>query len=323
MKKKAFTLAEVLIAMTIVGIVSALVIPTFIANSKGKQYRVAFLKSLNGLSRAATANYATNGYDFAGTNGYYGTIDAPTETFDLPGGAEDAPIIGFNTASVPGNNTFSDLHPDSPSLFHIWTGNLNLKSSGELTNYAVAPADITLNCASRPNVESVQVRIVGEPHVTTAEIKPDFESRAYWTSNIFQGSGGLAPFCEGRTIEEGGFNQGRMFMLEDGVTFTYDPAQAYCFESNPCYGYVDVNGPAPPNRVIACTEGEDSFITTYGKNALPGMLLTDCTVKVSDITDIFPVLFYNNVVKPASWAAKSAVYGSSSNQVKSDEVAKK
>ncbi len=321
MKKYAFTLAEVLIAMTIVGIVSALVIPTFLAHSAGKQRRVSFLKGLNSLSRAATANYGTNGYDFSGTNGYYGTVDAPSATYNVPGGALDGPIIGFNTQSVPGNNTFSDLHPDTPSLFHLWMSNLNLKSSYELANYAVAPADITLKCASRQNVASVQVKIAGEPGVTSAEIKPDFKSRAYWTSSIIQGSGSLAPLCEGRTIEEGGFNQGRMFMLEDGMTFTYDPAQAYCLESNPCYGYLDVNGPEGPNRVISCSDGEDSFITTYGKNALPGMLLTDCTVKTEDISDIYPVLFYNNVVKPASWAAKSVVYAASSNQINEDEIA--
>lgn len=320
-KKYAFTLAEVLIAMTIVGIVSALVIPTFIANSTGKQRRIEFLKGLNSLSRAATANYGTNGYDFAGTNGYYGTADAPTATYNVPGGAADGPVIGFNTSSVPGNDTFSDLHPDTPSLFHLWLNNLNLKSSNEVTNYAVVPADISLNCASRANVTSVQLKIDGAANITDAEIKPDFKSRAYWTSSIIQGSGSLAPLCEGRTIEEGGFNQGRMFMLEDGMVFTYDPAQAYCLESNPCYGYIDVNGPEGPNRVISCSEGEDSYITTYGKNALPGMLLADCTVKTSDITDIYPVLFYNNVVKPASWAAKSVVFSASSNQIKNEEVA--
>lgn len=320
-KKHAFTMAEVLIAMTIIGIVSALIIPVFLANSTGKQRRISFIKGLNSLSRAATANYGTDGYDFSGTNGYYGTVEAPVETYNVPGGAADGPIIGFNTQSIPGNNTFSDLHPDTPSLFHLWINNLNLKSSSELTNYAVSPADITLNCASRNHVSSVQVKIDGLLEMPDVEIKSELGSRAYWNLNIMQGSGSIAPLCEGRTLEDGGFNQGRMFMLEDGMVFTYDPAQAYCFESNPCYGYIDINGPEGPNRVISCSEGEDSFITTYGRNAVPGMLFADCTVNTSDISDIYPVLFYNNVVKPASWAAKSVFNLAVSNQITGEEIA--
>ena len=62
-----------------------------------------------------------------------------------------------------------------------------------------------------------------------------------------------------------------------------DPAQAYCLKTNPCYGYLDVNGPQGPNRMVACSEGEDSFITSYSKNALPGMMMGNCTVKSSDV----------------------------------------
>ena len=176
------------------------------------------------------------------------------------------------------------------------------------------PADITLNCASRPKYTKVQLKIPGAPEVTTATIKPDFEAREYWTQSVVQGSGGIYPMCEGRTLAQGGINQGRMFMMTDGMVFTYDPAQAYCLHTNPCYGYLDINGPEGPNRMISCSEGEDSFITSYSKNALPGMLLGNCTVKSKDVTDIYPVLFYGNTVKPASWAAKSVLYSSKTNQ---------
>ena len=111
-----------------------------------------------------------------------------------------------------------------------------------------------------------------------------------------------------------------MFMLEDGSVFTYDPAQAYCFESNPCYGYIDVNGPEGPNRVISCSNGVDSYITSYSKNALAGTLQGDCTVDYKDMTDIYPVLFFNQVVKPASWAAKSVYYQLKSNQIGEPQI---
>lgn len=315
-KVLAFTLAEVLIALVIVGVVAALSVPTLMVGIKAREYRVAFTKGINTLARAATANYGLEGYDFSGTNGYYGTQNNPVALYSTPGGAEDGyAVIGFDTPSKIKAGPYSDLYPYTTSLFHIWKDNLNLKSSKEVSNYAVQPADITLNCASRPSYTTVQLKIPGAPEVTSATIKPDFKSREYWTDSIVQGSGNIFPLCDGRTVANGGINQGRMFMLDDGVVFTYDPAQAYCLETNPCYGYIDVNGPKGPNRVIACSEGEDSFITTYSKNALPGMLLGSCTVKDGDVTDIYPVLFYNNTVKPASWAAKSVLHSLASNQV--------
>ena len=81
MKKVGFTLAELLVAMSIIGIVSAIVIPTFIANSTGKKYQISFKKGINSLSRAATANYGLAGYDFSTSNGYYGEINTPSAMY--------------------------------------------------------------------------------------------------------------------------------------------------------------------------------------------------------------------------------------------------
>lgn len=316
MKKMfAFTLAEVLIALAIVGIVAAVVIPTLMVNMQAKRYKVALDKGISTLAKAATANFGLEGYDFSGTNGYYGEINNPIATYSTGGTDDGYDVIGFNSQPRNDINPYSDLYSYTPSLFHIWRNNLNLKSSNEVSNYAVSPADSHLSCASKPKYSTVQVKNLGDAQAVTATIKPDFKSREYWSLDIIQGSGSIYPMCDGRSIGDGGFNQGRMFMLEDGMVFTYDPAQAYCLETNPCYGYLDVNGPEPPNRVVACSEGTDSYITTYGKNALPGMLIGTCTVKPEDVTDIYPILFYNNVVKPASWAAKSVYQVVKSNQI--------
>ena len=269
----AFTLAEVLIALAVVGIVAALSIPTFMANMTAKKYRVALEKGISTLARAATANYGQEGYDFSGTNGYFGNENTPIAVYSTPGGANDGhEIFGFNSNGDPNAETYSDVYPYTPSLFNLWKSNLSLKASQEVHNYAVVPADTTLKCASRPTYTTVQLKVPGAGDVS-ATIKPDFKSREYWTLSIVQGSGSIFPMCEGRSLAQGGINQGRMFQLEDGMVFTYDPAQAYCLKTNPCYGYLDVNGPQGPNRMVACSEGEDSFITSYSKNALPGMMM--------------------------------------------------
>ena len=322
-KRFAFTLAEVLIALAIIGVVAAITIPTFMANTAGAQFKASLKKGVTVLTQAASANYATEGYDFAGTNGYYG---APTETFSNGTVSDGAAIVGFNTASSSQEPT-DDLYPDTPSLFHLFQNNLNMKNSAELTNYAVMPADVALNCA--PTTDKMVVNIVGgagkkdeDTDTYTAEGKKDLESRV--STDTTQGSGGIDNLCEGRTLAQGGFNQGRMFQLEDGMVFTYDPSQAYCTETNPCYGYIDVNGPSGPNRVISCSSSENAngtvranenlYIPTYGRNANANLLLADCTVESKDITDIYPVLFYGTSVRPASLAAKSVLYSRKTNQ---------
>ncbi len=327
-KRFAFTLAEVLIALAIIGVVAAMTIPTFMANTAGAQFRTGFKKGITVLTQAASANYATEGYDFSGTNGYFGADGAPTALYSTAGGASDGATIGFNTASITGEDTFKDLHGDTPSLFHLFQNNLNMKNSNEVTNYAVMPADAMLNCAGQTSgsatVPGASTATTINNAVSDLNKRPVLaglaEGTTASTSQTIQGSGGLVDLCGGRSLDNGGINQGRMFQLEDGMVFTYDPAQAYCSESNPCYGYLDVNGATGPNRVIACSEpaaggtNNNFWIPTYGRNADAGNLLVDCTVESKDITDIYPVLFYGSAVKPASVAAKSVLYSKKTNQ---------
>ena len=324
-KRFAFTLAEVLIALAIIGVVAAMTIPTFMANTAGAQFKTGLKKGITVLTQAASANYATEGYDYAGTNGAYGAADTtttPTANYStnavstMHGTLDTKGVIGFNT-EANGTVTTNDNHPDTPSLFHLFQNNLNLKNASETSNYAVMPVDITLNCSS---TEGGTITVPGMTAPAISDVQTGNLDRATITSKTgIQVGGGLAQLCDGRALGTdgtGGINQGYMFQLEDGMVFTYDPAQAYCTEANPCFGYLDVNGAAGPNRVIACSEGGgvNAWIHTYGRNADAGNLLADCTVDAKDITDIYPVLFYGSAVKPASRAAKSVLYSKKSNQ---------
>ena len=324
-KRFAFTLAEVLIALAIIGVVAAMTIPTFMANTAGAQFRTGFKKGITVLTQAASANYAT-GYDFSGTNGAYGAANTTT----TPAGnystnavtTDDGRTIGFNTESDSDLATTADRHPDTPSLFHLFQNNLNMKNSAEVANYAVMPVDVALSCLNAAGSEQVEVPGMAAETIDTSLVAATEDIARTAVSGAaasIQVGGGLARLCSGRALAAdgtGGINQGYMFQLEDGMVFTYDPAQAYCSESNPCFGYIDVNGPTGPNRVIACSEdgGSDAWIPTYGRNADAGTLLADCTVEAKDITDIYPVVFYGSTVKPASIAAKSVLYSKKSNQ---------
>jgi prepilin-type N-terminal cleavage/methylation domain-containing protein len=63
--KSAFTLAEVLITLGIIGVVAAMTIPTLMTKVKTARYRTAFKKGLSTLNQAVKMNYANYGWDFA------------------------------------------------------------------------------------------------------------------------------------------------------------------------------------------------------------------------------------------------------------------
>ena len=61
--KNAFTLAEVLITLGIIGVVAAMTMPTLLNSTQGAQYRTAYKKALSVLSQAVVLNVALDDYD--------------------------------------------------------------------------------------------------------------------------------------------------------------------------------------------------------------------------------------------------------------------
>ncbi len=64
-KNSAFTLAEILITLTVVGIVASMTIPTMFQKSSEEEFKAAFRKVVSSLSGAANVNYAQTGIDFS------------------------------------------------------------------------------------------------------------------------------------------------------------------------------------------------------------------------------------------------------------------
>ena len=64
-KRNAFTLAEVLITLGIIGVVAAMTMPTLLNSTQGAQYRTAFKKALSVLSQAVVLNVALDDYDLS------------------------------------------------------------------------------------------------------------------------------------------------------------------------------------------------------------------------------------------------------------------
>lgn len=71
--QKAFTLAEVLITLGIIGVVAAMTIPTLIANTRAQQYRARLKKTISTISQSAKMSQAQYGFDYAGIDSKCGT----------------------------------------------------------------------------------------------------------------------------------------------------------------------------------------------------------------------------------------------------------
>ena len=65
MKKNGFTLAEVLITLTIIGVVATLTLPALMTNTAEQQAKTALKKGINTLTEAAQMNQSIAGFDYA------------------------------------------------------------------------------------------------------------------------------------------------------------------------------------------------------------------------------------------------------------------
>lgn len=65
MKKHGFTLAEVLITLTIIGVVATLTLPALMTNTAEQQAKTSLKKGINTLVEAAHMSQAIDGFDYA------------------------------------------------------------------------------------------------------------------------------------------------------------------------------------------------------------------------------------------------------------------
>ena len=255
-KRFGFTLAEVLITLGIIGVVAAMTIPTLISNTNGAQFKTAYKKALSTLNQAILMNIAMDNEDFS-------TIGDDNESQTNTG----TRLSEIFTARLSGASSKDD------DIARYFAANTNGFKVGE-GNDAKTP------------VLTYQIACEGSeaPTVTDGTATACSNGTSTVTINMTTPTESTA----------------RVFNMADGTSFIYLNDAYDCTKedavAHKCYGFIDVNGDANPNRVIDCDEGT-------GTEDVP------CTVSSTGVTDIYPVIFYGQTVEPASDAARAVLFG--------------
>ena len=235
MKLSAFTLAEIMIAIGIIGVVAAITIPTLIQNSNSKKFSTQFKKELSTLNQAAISAQAQYDMD-------YGSITSDSDS------------------STCASDTFASSNSTMCALFN---------STLSAKNY---------------------MGVYGEVNGSIFNSKYQFTktTEGFDPTNFL-----LYTLSDGSIV---GFNpNAKRCSLENGQTINKTILTGNLAN---CIGFIDVNGVSLPNKEVTCADGTSS-LDVY----------TPCTLKTtgSKIGDIYPIVFHNGTVEPATNAGLAQI----------------
>ncbi|MBR1424007.1 type II secretion system protein [bacterium] len=103
---------------------------------------------------------------------------------------------------------------------------------------------------------------------------------------------GIVTTKAGTAMAANGAPTGHAISLADGSMFVFPDDSVSCTRTSPCYGYIDVNGTTLPNREVSCSDDDAQA--------------ANCTVPndAAHMSDIYPVIFFDSTVEPATAAAR-------------------
>lgn len=192
MKKNGFTLAEVLITLTIIGVIATMTLPALMTNTQEQQARTGLKKGITTLTDISQMNQAIDGYDYAGiqssnfgnTNieeerSLYamfvnrGSVDLQKSTNNIDANVENTAGL----ASVPGDKPNAVIYfRDGSSVFYntdnsvVTDANAKLARDGLPVGFTVV---LDTNGSKGPNIIS---NCRGNATGTTLDIDTRFDA---------------------------------------------------------------------------------------------------------------------------------------------------
>ena len=270
----AFTLAEVLITLGIIGVVAAMTMPTLINSTQGAQYKTAYKKALSVLSQAVVMNIALEDYDLSQT------VDGASNGQTADGEAQTLYTLFKNRMNVVKVASGTDFDGDA----------------GDADAYLIVDGGDTTDLIN-----------TAAPATGGGTGDDDDDDGGHGGDatllNALTGAG-EGDAADSQKMSELVGENGTLLFMNDGITFIFDNTHGNCAAStattsdNYCYGFIDVNGQKGPNRVVRCDSNT--------MNGTAGSDDSSCTV--TNPTDIYPVAFFDQSIIPASAAARAVLY---------------
>lgn len=229
-KLKGFTLAEVLIAMTIVGVVAALTVPALTSDTQAKSNKLKARKAYATLTTAFDAGMS---------------------------------IADYRVGEI------SSFKGQAPSLDDILGRTLKYKSTtrNRVSIKGYLPVS---NCGAAHSADYV------------------YNKTLQWCEKLGTGNVDALKMGDGAEI---------LFIPKTNLDTTG------CTLQSPCLALLDINGAKEPNTVIMCTGGEDDRGWDKDTNDNYTNAPAACSVKDNAITDIYPLIIFEDTVEPATGAA--------------------
>ena len=210
MKKRGFTLAEVLITLAIIGVVAAISIPSVISNTQQQEFKTGLRKAVSVLNSAITMNMAIDGespYDNANLYGYLMKHMAIISSFtrledrfytQIPETGENHHNSAFYTTdgmrfefptggtqkftmhekTTPQTITFNQRKSDSSYIGEC--GSFGLASNVNSTNYGPCLIMVDVNGDRKPTPSKVYDNIDD----ATSNVNQGSKIEEYWIPNL-------------------------------------------------------------------------------------------------------------------------------------------
>ena len=245
-EKCAFTLAEVLITLGIIGVVAAMTIPTLMANIKAHQYSAKFKKTVSTLSNAAKMSQAQYGFDYSGLtdkcNAKSGT-DNPEDKQSLC-----SLLNGTLTGATYyyGMNNFPNYEIKTSATFNSWPSFKDNKN--KIPIYQLSDGSIILFSAVLGGYSSIKEPcaryIGGDPGFIASGVYKGWGTGCYALIDVngvskpnkevkcTRGTNKLSTMEAGNCIVESK-DMGDIFpiIIYDGAASPYSAAAAYAFSN--------------------------------------------------------------------------------------------
>ena len=109
-KIEAFTLAEVLITLVIIGVIAAITVPTLMNNTNGEEYKSALKKAISAVNQAFALHFALEG---EGAQEYSTAQDVINNIFK-----KRMNVVDFDYTSLPNDYNFGEYcYPTAENSF--------------------------------------------------------------------------------------------------------------------------------------------------------------------------------------------------------------